>query len=85
MDTNSKLFAIAVAVTSLAMAPSLFNINSASAVSHWCEEQYKSGDLIQMCQQGWYDHDHCKKYEPLADTNQEVAAYKKGWDHGSCK
>lgn len=44
-----------------------------------------SPDLIQMCQQGWYDHDHCKKYSPMTDTKQEVSAYKKGWNHGSCK
>jgi len=85
MKNTTKLVAIAIAVTSLAMAPSLFNINSAVAASGWCEQQYKSGDLIQMCKQGWYDHDHCKKYYPLADTKQEVAAYKKGWNHGSCK
>ena len=34
MDTNSKLFAIAIAVTSLAMAPSLFNINAADCTDH---------------------------------------------------
>ena len=86
MDTKSKLFAIAVAVTSLAMAPSLFNINinSASAAT-WCEQQEKGSDLIEYCKRGWSDHDHCKKYESLADSKQEEAAYKKGWDHGSCK
>jgi hypothetical protein len=45
MDTRSKLFAIAVAVTSVAMPPSLFNINSADAASHWCEQQEKGSDL----------------------------------------
>ena len=84
MDNKSKLFAIAVAVTSLAMAPSLFNINSASAAT-WCEQQVKGSDLISYCKQGWYDHDHCKKYAPQADSKEEAAAYKKGWDHGSCK
>jgi hypothetical protein len=84
MDTKSKLFAIAVAVTSLAMAPSLFNINSASAVT-WCEQQVKGSDLIEYCKRGWYDHDHCNKYAPQADSKEEGAAYKKGWDHGSCK
>ena len=84
MDTKSKLFAIAIAVTSLVMAPSLFNTNSASAAT-WCEQQVKGSDLIEYCKRGWSDHDHCKKYESLADTKQEEAAYKKGWDHGSCK
>ena len=84
MDTKSKLFAIAVAVTSLVMTPSLFNFNTASATT-WCEQQEKGSDLIEYCKRGWSDHDHCKKYESLADTKQEEAAYKKGWDHGSCK
>lgn len=85
MDTKSKLFAIAVAVTSLAIAPSLFNINSADAASHWCEQQEKSSDLREYCKRGWSDHDQCKKYESLADTKEEEAAYHKGWTHGSCK
>ena len=85
MEITTKLIAIAIAVTSLAFAPSIVNIQPVDAASHWCEQQYKSPDLIQMCQQGWYDHDHCKKYYPMADTKQEVAAYKKGWNHGSCK
>lgn len=84
MDTKSKLFAIAIAATSLTMAPPLFNINTASAAT-WCEQQEKSSDLIEYCKRGWSDHDHCKKYDSLADTKQEEAAYKKGWDHGSCK
>ena len=65
MDTKSKLFAIAVAVTSLAMTPSLFNFNTASAAT-WCEQQEKGSDLIEYCKRGWSDHDHCKKYESLA-------------------
>ena len=85
MEITTKLFAIAVAVTSLAMAPSLFNMNFAVAASHWCEQQVKGSDLISYCKQGWYDHDHCKIYDPQADSKEEGAAYKKGWDHGSCK
>ena len=85
MDTNSKLFAIAIAVTSLAMAPSLFNINAADAQSHWCENQGKSGNWANGCKEGWHDHDTCQKYSPVGDTNDEVAGYKAGWKHGSCK
>ena len=85
MDTKSKILVMALTVASLAMAPSLFNINSAAAATSWCEQQVKGSDLIEYCKRGWSDHDHCKKYESLADTKQEEAAYKKGWDHGSCK
>jgi hypothetical protein len=86
MKITTKLIAIAIAVTSLAFAPSIVNIQPVEAASHWCEQQYKGDpDLTQMCQQGWYDHDHCKKYNPAADSKQEASAYKKGWNHGSCK
>ena len=85
MDTKSKILMMVLSVASLAMAPSLFNINSASAATTWCEQQVKGSDLVEYCKRGWSDHDHCKKYESLADTKQEEAAYKKGWDHGSCK
>lgn len=60
MDTKSKKFVMSIAVTSLEMAPSLFNINSASAAT-WCEQQEKSRVLIEYCKKGWSNHDHCKK------------------------
>lgn len=84
MDTRSKILVMALTVTSLAMAPSLFNINSAAAVTHWCEQQGKSNNWVNGCKLGWYDHDHCMKYSPTGDTKDEVAGYKAGWKHGSC-
>ena len=42
MDAKSKILVMVLTVASLAMAPSLFNINSAAAVTHWCEQQGKS-------------------------------------------
>lgn len=85
MDTNSKLFAIAIAVTSLAMAPSLFNINAADAQSHWCESQSKNQDWVNGCKQGWSDHDNCYKYDPDGEENAFNVGYKVGWKKGSCK
>jgi hypothetical protein len=85
MNTNSKLFAIAIAVTSLAMAPSLFNINSAAAVTHWCEQQGKSNNWVVGCKSGWYDKDHCLKSTNDGDTKDMVAGYKAGYEHGTCK
>ncbi len=85
MDFRLGMMAIVMVVTSLTLAPTLVMTQSAEA-NHYCTDyKGKSKDLIEVCQQGWYDHDHCKKYYPMADTKQEVAAYKKGWNHGSCK
>ena len=84
MDTKSKLFAIAVAVTSLAMTPSLFNFNTASAAT-WCEQQEKGSDLIEYCKRGWSDHDHCYKYDPDGESNAFASGYKVGWKKGHCK
>ena len=85
MDTKSKLFMMAISVSSLVMAPSLFNINAAYAVSNWCEQQGMSNNWINGCKVGWSDHDKCQKYNPIGDTKEEVAGYKAGWNHGSCK
>ncbi len=41
MKITTKLIAIAIAVTSLAFAPSIVNIQPVEAASHWCEQQYK--------------------------------------------
>lgn len=84
MDTKSKILVMALIVASLAMAPSLFSINSAAAVSNWCEHQGKSNNWAVGCKTGWYDHDHCMKYDNDGDTKDEVAGYKAGWKHGSC-
>lgn len=83
MDTKLKLFVIAITVTSLAMTPSLFNINSADAASHWCENQGKSSAWEAGCKDGWYDHDHCLSYNP--GSSDYAHGYNVGWKKGSCK
>ena len=64
MDAKSKILVMVLTVASLAMAPSLFNINSAAAVTHWCEQQGKSNNWINGCKEGWSSHDKCEKYSP---------------------
>jgi hypothetical protein len=85
MEIITKLFAIAIAVTSLAFAPSIVNIQPVDAASHWCENQGKSQNWVNGCKQGWYDHDHCYKYDPDGESNAFASGYKVGWKHGSCK
>ena len=85
MDTKSKIFVMVLTVTSLVMAPSLFNVNSAAAVTHWCEQQGKSSNWVNGCKEGWSSHDKCLKYAPVGDTKEEVEGFKAGWKHGSCK
>lgn len=85
MEFNTKLFAIAIAVTSLALAPSIVSTQPVEAESHWCEQQGKSNNWVNGCKSGWYEHDHCFPYEPSGDTKDEVAGWKVGWKHGSCK
>ena len=85
MEFNTKLFAIAIAVTSLALAPSLIAINTADANSHWCRDQKgKSQDWISGCQRGWADHNECSSYDP-EEPGAYLSGYKAGWKHGSCK
>jgi hypothetical protein len=52
---------------------------------HWCEDQGKGEQWVFACQSGWYDHDHCQKYDPSHVSSD--AGYKAGWDHSSkiCK
>jgi hypothetical protein len=83
MNFKSKLFAIAIAVASLAMAPSLFNINAADAASHWCENQGKSNTWVAGCKDGWYDHDHCLSYN--LGTSGYAHGYNTGWKKGHCR
>jgi hypothetical protein len=93
VDTKTKILFMVLTVTSIAIIPTLIctdsvnavETNSAATSSGWCATQEKGADLISYCKQGWYDHDHCEVYDPQADLEEKGAAYKKGWDHGSCK
>ena len=79
-----KLCAIVIAVTSLALAPSLIAISPAEATSHYCRDQKgKSQNWINGCQQGWWDHNHCWGYNP--GSGDYAKGYKIGWIKGQCK
>lgn len=85
MKITMELCAIVIAVTSLALAPSLIAISPADASSHYCRDQKgKSQSWIDGCQQGWFDHDQCGPYSP-EEPGAYVSGYKVGWKHGSCK
>ena len=50
MEITTKLCAIVIAVTSLALAPSLIVINSADAATHYCtDHKGKSQNWINGC------------------------------------
>ena len=63
-------------VTSLAMAPSLFNINSAAAVTHWCEQQGKSNNWINGCKEGWSSQEKCEKDSPVGIQRKKLRDLK---------
>ena len=86
MEITTKLCAIVIAVTSLALAPSLIVINSADAATSYCSDQKgKSQNWINGCQNGWYDHNHCYPYDPDGESNAFYSGYKVGWKKGHCK
>ena len=86
MEITSKLYVMALAVTTLALAPTLIVINSADASSHYCRHQkVKSQNWINGCQQGWWDHNHCNPYSPDDESNDFYNGYKVGWNKGHCK
>jgi len=76
------MFAIILATASLALAPSLLNIESANAAYYCSDEKVKSKAWIEGCKQGWYDHNHCLAYNP--GTGEVAKGYKVGWSKGSC-
>jgi hypothetical protein len=86
MRITIKMLVIAIAVASLALAPSLIVINSADATTHYCRD-YRGMSLnwINGCQQGWWDHNHCYPYSPDGESNDFYYGYKVGWKKGSCK
>lgn len=81
-----KLLVIALAVTSMALAPSLIVNKSADAANHYCiDYKGKSQNWINGCQQGWWDHNRCNPYFPDGESNAFYSGYKVGWMKGSCK
>jgi hypothetical protein len=86
MEITIKLLVIALAVTSMALAPSLIINKSADAASHSCEDtKGKSKDWIEGCKRGWYDHDHCYGADPDDGKSQEYySGYFAGWKKGHC-
>lgn len=93
MNALTSILVIALGVASLAVAPSLTSnhlANATGARTGWCNQQPKDEGWVSGCVDGWYDHDHCKKYDP-SGTSQEhpnwpySKGYKVGWDRGHCK
>ncbi|MDF0682345.1 MAG: hypothetical protein P0116_15420 [Candidatus Nitrosocosmicus sp.] len=82
MKIRVNMFAIILATASLALAPSLLNIESANAAYYCSDEKGKSKAWIEGCKQGWYDHNHCLAYNP--GTGEVAKGYKVGWSKGSC-
>jgi hypothetical protein len=83
MNLGISILVIAFAIASIGLAPSLMISQSASAVSHWCENQGKSSAWVEGCKNGWSDHDKCYSYDH--ELNGDMAkGYKVGWSKGSC-
>jgi len=82
MNVQISIVVIALAVASLALAPSPI-INQSADAKPWCETQGKSSNWVFGCKNGWWDHDHCQDYRP--ESGDYAKGYKVGWDKGSCK
>ena len=58
-----KLLVITLAVTSVALDPSLLFNKSVDATSHYFTDyKGKNQAWIDGCKQGWSDHDHCLEF-----------------------
>ena len=80
-----KSLVIVLAITSMALAPSLIINKSVDAASHSCEVKGKSQDWIKGCKQGWSQHDKCEGGDP--DDGKSQAYYSgffAGWKKGHC-
>ena len=84
MEFHTKLFTIAIAITSMALAPSLIIYQPVDATKH-CTDYGKSKNWVAGCQQGWWDHNHCNPYDPDGESNDFYNGYKVGWNKGECK
>lgn len=82
MDMRLSSLVIALAIVSVGLFPLIIN-QFAQAVTKCEDETGKSNAWIEGCKQGWYDHDHCKSYNP--GTGEVAKGYKVGWSKGSCK
>ncbi len=86
MDTNIKILVIALVAISIGIAPSLVINKSVDAATHYCTDYTgMSQNWINGCQQGWWDHNHCKSYNPDGESNAFSNGYKVGWSKGECK
>lgn len=82
MEITTKMIVIVIAITSMALSPSLMFPPQSVDANTYCDNG-KSESWVEGCKQGWYDHDHCKKYNPW--KGDYASGYKVGWKKGSCK
>lgn len=85
MDTNLKIYLIALFGISITLTPSLI-VNQSVDAKHYCTD-YKamSQNWINGCQQGWWDHNHYNPYDPEGESAAFYSGYKVGWNKGHCK
>lgn len=82
MKIRSITLAIVIAVASIAITPSLIFWLQPANANTYCDNGKPEG-WVDGCKNGWYDHDHCKKYNP--GSGEYASGYKVGWKKGSCK
>jgi hypothetical protein len=86
MENKVKILIIASAMVSMALIhPLVLNKPANAAVDNTFCDKGGSESYVDGCKQGWYDHDHCKKFNPNQGDKDYAKGYKDGWDKGSCK
>lgn len=84
METMGKILMIVLAIASFAFIPSLMMLNQpAKAIvdNTFCDNG-KSEGWVDGCKNGWYDHDHCRAYNPV--SGDYAKGYVVGWKKGHC-
>jgi hypothetical protein len=87
MNVQINILVIVLAIASVASIPSLISnqrVNATLVGNTFCDNG-GSESWVDGCKQGWYDHDHCKKYNPNQGDRDYARGYKVGWDKGHCK
>lgn len=82
MNTKTKIFTIALAVATIALAPTLISSQPAHAVTKCEDEKGKSPKWITGCKDGWYNYDDCGNGPSGTPKTDYERGWVAGWEKG---
>ena len=85
MKITIKIAVVVLAITTMALAPSISLYQPAKAQSNWCDNQGMSTEWVNGCKLGLNEKNNCKKYDPNRGGDDWADGYDAGWGKGMCK